>query len=508
MWRHRNIKPASVRVIALAFLLIYFGLFAFQRGWFQKLWPEHRPRILTTLDNPEKESRADAAPEPLQNTIAAVADAVMPTVVNISSVFISGENENPHEFYFGDPHDFFQRFFGQSKPPRRETSTGSGVIIDPDGYVLTNAHVVRQADALSLTLATGKSYRGEVVGIDDQTDLAVLKIKTDAPLPAASLGESATMRVGDWVMAIGSPFGLEKTLTVGIISAHRQSLRIEGHPYRDLLQTDAAINSGNSGGPLVNIHGQVIGINTAIYAPTGVFTGIGFAIPVDRAKAVLKDLIEKGKVVRGWMGVEIAEIDDVTAKHFGLPSANGALVNNVIPDTPASKAGIKRGDVILQFGGRDIESPLDLQDVVAGTPPQKKVTVKILRNKKPMDLHLTTEEKPANPGVASPEEPQKPASAEWMGATFINATEEMREEYGIPPEVPKRGIIAAAVPARSRAGEIGVTEGDLILGVNQTAVRSVADVPRFPNEDDVDRGVVLDIVREGHPLYLSFKKPR
>jgi serine protease Do len=307
---------------------------------------ESKPAASTPLVNPHPDAIN------LQNSFAEIAEAVKPAVVNISAVQIQHVRQQDPQFYYGDPNEFFYRFFGQQAPQRqapapreyRTEGTGSGVIIDAEGYILTNNHVVQGADQLTVMLSNGKSFKGKVVGTDPRSDLAVIRIKGSNPFPFVPLGDSAAMRVGDWVLAIGSPFGLEQTVTSGIVSAIRQSLAIEGRNFRNLLQTDAAINRGNSGGPLVNIRGEVIGVNTAIYAPTGVFSGIGFAIPINDAKKILKDLIQKGYVERSWLGVEIAEVDEVIAQQFGLASAQGALINGIANGSPADKAGLRRGD--------------------------------------------------------------------------------------------------------------------------------------------------------------------
>ena len=308
----------------------------------------------------------------LQNSFANVAEHVKPAVVNVSTLQILRIEQPFYEFYFGDPfEDFFDEFFQRSprdkraKPRKRYyqkklEGTGTGVIIDPKGYILTNYHVIANAEDIRVRLSgeKDKEFEAKIVGEDPRTDLAVLKIKSNKKFPSAVLGDSDVIRVGDWVLAIGSPFGLEQTVTVGVISAKRQSVPIEGRSYRDLIQTDAAINRGNSGGPLVNIKGEIIGINTAIYAPTGVFAGVGFAIPINDAKEIIDDLIEKGRVIRGWLGVEIKEVDEIIAKQFGLREIQGALVNKVIENSAAEKGGIERGDIIVKFAGQKVKEVL------------------------------------------------------------------------------------------------------------------------------------------------------
>lgn len=336
----------------------------------------------------------------LQDAFAKVVEEVKPAVVNISAVQITRVQEVPHEFFYGDPEEYLYRFFGET-PQRRfhpreykREGTGSGVLIDPDGLILTNNHVVQGADQLTVTLADEKQYKGQVVGADSRTDLAVIRIKGKGAFPFVPLGDSSKSRVGDWVLAFGSPFGLQQTVTSGIISAIRQSLNIEGKSFRNLLQTDASINRGNSGGALVNLRGELIGINTAIYAPTGVFSGIGFAIPVNDAKTILKDLIEKGFVERSWMGVEIVGLDEAISGQLGLNSTEGALINFVVVGSPADKAGLKRGDVIFEFDGKKTTTVQVLQDIVSATPPGRNVSIKAMRGGSLKAFILKTENMP------------------------------------------------------------------------------------------------------------------
>ncbi|MEW6041844.1 MAG: trypsin-like peptidase domain-containing protein, partial [Elusimicrobiota bacterium] len=356
----------------------------------------------STLD----ESRLAPAVE-LQEIFVGVVEKVKPSVVNISTVQTIEAPQ--YEFFFGDPfEEFFERFFQQpnERPPQRKKRTfkyrtesgGSGFIIDSSGYIITNEHVIKDADEINVTVNTDgkeKVYKGKVVGKDERTDIAVVKINTHGiKLQPLNLGDSDKIKVGEWVLAIGSPFGLEQTVTNGIVSAIRQSVQVEGRVYRNFIQTDAAINRGNSGGPLCNIKGEVIGINTAIFAPTGVFAGIGFAIPVNRAKEILDELIHKGKVVRGWLGVEIKPMDDVLRRQFSVPGDFGVLINRVLSGSPAEKAGIERGDVIIEFDGKKVSSPVELQDIVSKTGPQKKVLTKIIRKAKELTLELVTGEMP------------------------------------------------------------------------------------------------------------------
>jgi serine protease Do len=314
----------------------------------------------------------------LQDSFARVAAQIKPAVVSITATHVETIQAAPEQFFFGDPfeewHSPLPRYAPEPRKfQRRQQGMGSGVVVDPRGYILTNEHVVREADELTVTFQfpEEKKYTGKVVGTDPRTDLAVIKIEPKETLTYAALGDSGKVRVGDWAIAVGSPFGLEQTVTVGVISAVRQSLTIEGMNYSGLLQTDAAINRGNSGGPLVNIRGEMVGINTAIYAPTGVFAGIGFAIPANRIKDIMEQLIEKGHVVRGWMGVEILPLSEVMAKQFGLSKADGVMVNGVQPGSPAEKAGLKRGDVIVRFNGEPTLDPGPSAGTGGAHPPQE-----------------------------------------------------------------------------------------------------------------------------------------
>jgi serine protease Do len=457
----------------------------------------------------------------LQQSFARVAETIKPAVVSITAVHVESYEAQPYQFYFGDPfEEFFPEFFGGQRPPpgrrppprqfqRRSQGIGSGVIVDPKGYVLTNEHVIRGADELTVTILEPeeKKYTGKVVGADPRTDLAVVKITPKGPLTFAALGDSKNVRVGDWAIAVGSPFGLEQTVTVGVISAVRQSLNIEGHAYTNLLQTDAAINRGNSGGPLVNIKGEVIGINTAIYAPTGVFAGIGFAIPVNNAKEIMAQLIEKGRVVRGWMGVEIRPLDDILARQFGVSDTNGVIVNNVLPDSPAEKAGLRRGDVIREFNGQKITTQESLVDIVSRTPPKTKTRVGILREGRAMELTLLTGELPAQAQEGKEEEPapaEEPKTQEWGGARVAAATSALARRYNLPPD--KDGVVFLEVAPGETADKMGLMEGDFVVSVNQQKTSDVKSFLSAVKKADTREGLVMDVFRQGRWFYLSYKE--
>jgi serine protease Do len=468
----------------------------------------------------------------LQESFAQVAELDMPSVVSISTIHM--ESAPDQQFYFGDPMEqFFGQFFNGQEPnnaspygqqmPRRSRpykleGMGSGVIIDPDGLVLTNEHVVHDADQIKVTLYdhAGKKtdYTARVVGKDARTDLAVVRIHAEHKLPFAALGDSDKSKTGDWAIAIGSPFGLAQTFTVGVISAARQSLTIEDKEYHNLIQTDAAINRGNSGGPLLNIRGEVVGINTAIYAPTGVFSGIGFAIPVNQAKAILQELINKGRVVRGWLGVELArEITPAMVRAFSLPDTQGALINEVMKNAPAEKSGLKRGDVIRSFGSQAIESSDQLQTLVAQTPPNQSVPLKIIRDHKEMTLALVLGERPEsvdNDAEAAPSDEEavpsdkKMDQKEWLGAHLVKLTENQMDQLNLPENT--EGVLVADVDGGSHAEDVGLAPGDLIRSVNQIPTPDLATFSKATANLDLSQGVVLDILRQGHPMYLSYTK--
>jgi len=457
-----------------------------------------------------KSSEADVTPESLSEMFSSVAAQLKPSVVSLSTERIEKVSTPRYEFFFGDPFGgFFDEFFGtpQRTPEkryyeRRIPSLGSGVIIDETGYVLTNNHVVTGADKIKVKLWDDKEYDGEVIGQDPKTDLAVVKIKVKRKFPSAQLGDSDKLKIGQWVIAIGSPFGLSQTVTAGIVSAERQSLQVEGKVYRDFIQTDAAINRGNSGGPLVNLRGEVVGINTAIFAPTGVFSGIGFAIPINQAKAILSNLIEKGKVVRGWLGVEIKQVDDVIAKQYGLSEAQGALVNNVLEGSPAEKAGLKRGDLIVEVDDRKVKDIANLQDIISSKAPGEKVKIQIIRNGEPKTVTVNLGEMPGEITGAATVEKQETVS--WLGAEFSDATSEVRQQFGLASDV--KGCVVVSIKPGSDAQQAGLAPGDVLREINRKETPDIAEFNKVIKKANLKDGVMLDILRDGSPLYITYQK--
>jgi serine protease Do len=439
-----------------------------------------------TAEAPVKEVPKDILAA--QQAFSNVVKAVNPSVVNISTV---SKKKLVQPFLEFSP--FFDDFFGgQSRPQyRREKSLGSGIIINSDGYIVTNDHVVRDAESIQVKLSNEKVYNGKVVGGDSKTDIAVIKINAGEPLPAAVLGDSEKLQVGQWAIAIGNPFGLDRTVTVGVISATgRANMGIE--TYEDFIQTDASINPGNSGGPLLNVYCEVIGINTAIVAAG---QGIGFAIPVNMAKQVVAQLIKKGSVTRGWLGVSIQPVTDDIAKSFGLNHARGALVGDVMAGSPAEKAGFKQGDVITRFAGKEIKDPRQLQLTVADTPVGQKVEVEIFRDGKPQKLAVILGSSESAAAVQPKSvEPQ----AGWFGLTVEELPRNMRIS-GLS------GVLVTAVDPGGMAAEAGIQQGDIIISVNQKKVANLAQYAGAMKEAERKGSVALLVKRGDANIYFALK---
>ncbi len=394
--------------------------------------------------------------------------------------------------------DFYDRFFGQRPEQRPKGGMGSGFIIDPDGHVLTNYHVVEGADEITVTLDDDKEYNATLVGSDSKTDIALVKIVKKegdtTPFPHLNLGDSANLEVGEWVMAIGNPFGLSHTVTVGVVSA--LSRNIGAGPYDEFIQTDASINPGNSGGPLINIKGDVIGINTAIISGnSGGNVGIGFAIPINIAKTILKDLKEKGSVTRGWLGVMIQKITPELAKSFGLKDAKGALVGDVIPDGPAYKAGIKRGDIIVKFNKDKIDEMETLPKIVAKTPPGSAVPVEVIRNGKSKVFHITIE-------VLEDGKTQIAAKKDPVGLQVQDITPELMQSLQLEST---DGVLVSDVTADGAAGEAGVRRGDVITEINRTPVNSVQEYHKITSAAKKGTTVLFLVRRGGTTIYVAVK---
>ena len=452
----------------------------------------------------------------LQEAFIGVSDRVKPAVVSIYTEQIIKEVV-PFEYFFSDPFDnFFNDFFGGRPAPRqnnprrmpnqhyqrRAEGAGSGVIINSAGYILTNYHVVKNADKITVKLSNDKEYAGRVIGKDSKTDLAVIKIKHAGTFPAATLGDSDKIRVGEWAIAIGSPFGLEQTVTVGIISAKRQSMQINESYYRDLIQTDASINMGNSGGPLVNIRGEVIGINTAIFSQSGGSVGVGFAIPINRAKEILEQLMSKGKVDRGFLGVNIKDVDEVVARQSGITGTAGVLVENAMENSAASKAGIKRGDVIIKFAGIKIDNSEKLQSVISKTPPNKNAEVIVIRNGEQKVINVKLDEWPEE--IASQSEKTRPEkdgkTAEWEGFKVKELTKDIIEEFNLS----STGVVVIEIAGGSKADEMGLAIGDIIRYINRQKTDTLAEFEAAVKKVNLAEGILFDINRGGSLMYRTY----
>ncbi len=422
------------------------------------------------------------------------------SVVNISTVKIIKGKERFFRFKspFGlkDPfHEFFERFFKDQIPKDfRQKSLGSGFIIDREGFILTNNHVVEKTDEIMVILANEKEFSAKIIGRDPKTDLALIRIETDEPLEPLPLGDSDKLEVGDWVLAIGNPFGLGHTVTAGIVSAKYR--RIGAGSYENFIQTDASINPGNSGGPLLNTKGEVVGINSAIFTRSGGSIGIGFTIPINMAKDLLPQLKE-GKVVRGWLGVMIQKITRDLKEKLKLKDQHGALVADVKPGGPAEKAGIKRGDVIISFDEKEIKEMNELPFMVASTPINKVVTVEVIRNgeKKSFKVKVGKME-----GESGAEETIQEESD--LGMNVEEITPELAGQFGLADE---HGLVVVHVENNSPAGETGVTAGDIIVEVDQEPVRELQKYREKIRQYNKGDTILFLVKRKGATLYLTLK---
>jgi serine protease Do len=433
-------------------------------------------------------------------SFADLAERVNHVVVNISTTQVLKESpmkpfmgpNSPFRDFFGE--DFFKRFFGEGSQGQLKThALGSGFIIEADGLILTNNHVVEKADEIKIKTEAGKEYDAKVVARDPKTDIALIRVSAGADFPKpARLGDSNSMRVGDWVMASGNPFGLGHTVTAGIISAKGRV--IGAGPYDDFIQTDAAINPGNSGGPLFNMDGEVVGINTAIVAQG---QGIGFAIPINIAKEILPQL-KSGKVTRGWLGVMIQDITPELAESFGIKQTKGVLVGDVVQDGPADKAGIKRGDVVTGINGKEVDSAHTLSRLVASTSPNTQVTVQIIRDGKSKEIKATIGTMPEEGAEA----PTTTKESPW-GLTVQNLTPELAQRFGW--EQNERGVVISEVKPGSPAGEAKLRQGDLVKEVNRQKIQNVRDYNQAIQKTKKGESLLLLIKRGTNTFFVALK---
>jgi serine protease Do len=429
--------------------------------------------------------------------MAEVAEAVKPAIVNISTVKTETLSRSPIGPFQNDP--FLRKFFGdrsreQDKPKERKSmSLGSGVIVSSNGYILTNNHVIKNADKIKVRLSNKKEYFGKIIGTDPKTDLAVIKIDAEN-LATIKLGNSDEMKVGELVLAIGNPFGLNQTITMGIVSAvGRANVGIAD--YEDFIQTDAAINPGNSGGALVNVKGELIGINTAIFSTTGGYQGIGFAIPSNMVKIVMNSLITRGKVIRGWLGVSVQAITPELAQQFELEKDYGSLVSNVIGNSPAEKAGLLRGDVIIEFKGKPVDEPYNLRNIVASTRPGDEIEIKVIRDGEIEAFTVTIGELPT-----SDEKTPTTFKNALKGVSVQDLNSDIKRQLNLPDKI--RGVVVADIEGGSPA-ETSLLPGDVILEINRRAISGIADFETIVSRIKPDKDVLLLVFRRGSTVFVT-----
>ena len=460
-------KSNRKKSLAVTFLMVTTTAFLFS--------------FITPQPIPAKEDGADLKlVEELQNVFVGIADRAKPTVVNISPLT-------------GSPHPPFR----QNQAPREKQpeapGSGSGVIIDKKGYIVTNNHVVGDADEVEVRLSDKTKFTGKVIGNDPDTDLAVVKIDSNKDLPFAPMGDSGKLKVGQWVVAVGNPFGLDRTVTVGVISAlDRENVNLSR--YEDFIQTDASINPGNSGGPLFNIHGEVIGINTAII---NFAQGIGFAIPSSTVQQVMTQLIDKGKVMRGWLGVGIQPVTEDLATKFGVKEGEGVLINEVFENDPAAKAGIQPGDIITRVDGKSIDNPSTLSRMVASTLPGQKIEVEVYRDAKRKVYKVVLSERKEEATLASMPPSKQPEAI--LGVDVQDLTPELAERFHIKEE---KGVLVSKVNAGSAAEAKGLREGDLIKELNREKINNVEDFKRESAKIKKGDGVLLRVIRDNRAFFV------
>jgi Do/DeqQ family serine protease len=482
-------KMTKGLVLGLSFLFLLFGLF-FCMG---KDKADSLPKNdkLTTVRS-------------LGQAFVEVAKKVQPSVVNVTTektITMKPWDRFGEDFFKGSPFEDFFRGFGFSPREKgreyrhKQRSGGSGVIVDKEGYILTNNHVVEGADKVKIRLNDGREFTATVKGQDSRTDLAVLHIKAK-DLPVATLGDSDKLEVGEWAIAIGSPFGLEHTVTVGVISAKGRSGLGTG-TYEDFIQTDASINPGNSGGPLINIDGEVVGINAMIIQPG---TGIGFAIPINMAKQILNDLIKQGKVVRPWLGISVQDLTSEIAEQFQVKEKEGVIVAQVHPGTGADKAGLTSGDIIKSVDDKAIKNTNELIKEIQKKKVGNKTKLNVVRDGKPISIEVTLTAMPDKLEALKERE-----SEEKLGVRVQELTPQLSARYRISSEI-KRGVVVISVEEGSPADELGLQEGDVLLEINRKKIETIKDFEKAIKDINLEKGIVFRLHRRGNSFYHSFKK--
>jgi len=482
-------KMTKGLVLGLSLIFLLFGLF-FCMG-------------KDKADSLPKNDKLTTA-KSLGQAFVEVAKKVQPSVVNVTTektITMKPWDRYGEDFFKGSPFEDFFKGFGitpreKGKEYRqKQRSGGSGVIVDKEGYILTNNHVVEGADKVKIRLNDGREFTATVKGQDSRTDLAVLQIKAK-DLPVATLGDSDKLEVGEWAIAIGSPFGLEHTVTVGVISAKGRTGLGTG-TYEDFIQTDASINPGNSGGPLINIDGEVVGINAMIIQPG---TGIGFAIPINMAKQILNDLIKQGKVVRPWLGISVQDLTPEMAEQFQVKEKEGVLVAQIHPGTGAEKGGLTSGDIIKALDDKAIKNVNELIKEIQKKKVGQKVKLSVVRDGKPTTIEVTLSAMPDKPEAMKEKEFE-----EKLGARVQEWTPQLAARYRISAEI-KRGVVVISVEEGSPADDLGLQEGDVILEINRKKIETVKDFEKAIKDTNFEKGIVLRLHRRGNTFYHSFKK--
>ena len=435
--------------------------------------------------------------ESFSNSIADIAEKVGPAVVNIDTVRMVKQGS---PFFSQDP--IFRQFFGEQFKDYSRTipqkGTGSGFIISQEGYILTNEHVIHKAEKIKVTLSDGREFTGKLIGSDLDSDIAIVKIDSD-DLPIVTLGDSDKLRVGEIVVAIGNPYGLQQTVTMGVVSAEGRSIPVEEHTYRNFIQTDAAINPGNSGGPLLNTKGEVVGINTAIIAYA---QGIGFAIPINIPKKNIDELIKLGKVRRSWLGVYIQEVTPEIAEQFGLSEdAKGVLVGDVVNNSPAEKSGIKRGDIITKVNDEEVDFPGELQDKIRSIEIGKKANIEVVRDGKEISFVVILDEMPTVDEEGSELSKEKVFSVQ-TGLKVQTVTAEIAKELGLPQV---KGLVITEVIPGSSADDMGLQTGDIILEANRVEASTVDEWGKVISKLEPGDTLLLLVFRSGHTYYVPIK---
>ncbi|MEQ8268280.1 MAG: Do family serine endopeptidase [Parvibaculum sp.] len=456
--------------------------------------------------SPVTSASARGAPD----SFADLAERLSPAVVNISTsqVLDPADMEIPGVPPDSPLNEFFEEFLKQQQGarPQRVQSLGSGFVIDPDGIIITNNHVIEGADKIEVIFTDGTTLPAEIAGTDPKTDIAVLRVKSDGKLPYVELGDSSTARVGDWVIAIGNPFGLGGSVTAGIVSALNRD--IHAGNYDDFIQTDAAINRGNSGGPLFDMNGRVVGVNSAIISPSGASVGIGFAVPTSTVRPIVDQILKYGEARRGWIGVRIQSVTPEIAESIGLGTARGALIAGVDPEGPAADAGIETGDVVLAFDNKVIGAMRDLPRVVAEAAIGSTVDVQLFRGGETITRRIAVaeledeEEKPVATVVPEPSAPQKTVV---LGLELAGLNDDLRRRFGVEPEA--EGVLVTDVDPVSAAAEKGVRPGDIIVEVAQRPVSAPGDVEKIVASEEKDgrNSVLFRLLSGGEIRFIALR---